>query len=110
MALIACTIAVGVPYAITAPGCAIFSSSATPNEKYYEAQELFILAVRNAIAARSANRISDDAWANIYLPAINRGNSILDQMDAARIEGDIDTLAILRSALTELVAQIGVEQ
>lgn len=102
--MVLCLIVVGalVPQAVTMPGCALVQRGASPDSVYFDTQEAFILSVRNLNAARRAGEIGDEDWVNIYLPAINRGNSILDDMDAARAAGDFDRLNALRLILDSI--------
>jgi hypothetical protein len=99
---------VGVP-AVTTPmtGCAVFDTQATPADRYAELNELFIFGVRNAISARQNGHISDEAWADTYLPAINAGNEALEQMDAARKSGDLTAFNAARIVLNQAIEQIG---
>lgn len=102
-ALVLCLALLAAAPAVTVmPGCALIQREATPNAVYFDTQEAFILSVRNLNAARRAGEIGDDDWVNIYLPAINRGNSILDDMDAARAAGDFDRLNALRLILDSI--------
>ena len=106
-AIIACTIVVGAPLVTTMQGCSLFQQDASPNQIFDELQADYIFVVRNLIAARSAGRISGEQWRDVFLPLIERGDAALDQMDAARQSGDLDSFGAARIILAQTVAELG---
>lgn len=106
-ALIACTIAVGVPCVITMPGCSLIQRDATPNQRFDDLQADYNFVVRNLIAAKSAGKISDEQWADVFFPLIERGDMALDQMDAARQSGDLTAFDAARIILEQTVIELG---
>lgn len=107
VAIMSLALATAAPVVTVAPGCALFDTTVSSTERFAELQELYILAVRNAIAARSAGRISDTDWRNTVLPAIIRGDEVLDEMDVARENDQLDLMESLRITLRGLIAEIG---
>lgn len=93
-------LAVATPTVITAGGCSAFGQvEDSPTGKFFTAQEAFIAGVRTARAAKAAGKIDQNVWDDFVLPAINRGDEILDDLQAAAIAGDSLRVDMLREAL-----------
>lgn len=99
-------LAVSIPV-ITAPmtGCSLIQNTATPERIYFESQEAFIVLVTAAIEAKRKGTISQDDWDSSWNPAIQQGSDLLDEMQAAYLEGDYESFNLARSTLTA-VAEI----
>jgi len=82
-------------------GCAAWSQQIedTPRGQYFQAQEVYIVAVTNLIAAKRAGLISQSDWDTIYNPAIQEGNSLLDLMDESIESSDAAVFNLARASL-----------
>lgn len=97
---------VGVTIAITTvpmTGCAITQvfqeQEQTPQRIWFNAQEAFIVLVRTATQAKIDGRISQSDWDTRWNPAIQQGNALLDEMQAAYLNDDYESFNIAKAAL-----------
>lgn len=91
---------------ITAPmqGCSLIQGTATPQRVYFEAQEVFIVLVTNAIQAKQDERISQSDWDTVWLPAIDQGTDLLDDMELAYQSGDAEGFNFAKAGLNAVAA------
>lgn len=101
---ISCVLLIAVPTLTVSPGCSIFQVSETgPRRTYFELQEAYILAVSSLIEAKRVGEISQNDWDTIWNPAIQAGNRILDDMDAAVQADDPGLFNIAESSFREVI-------
>ena len=93
--------------AIATPGCAAIGwQDANPSTAvYFNTQELYIASVSVALSAKQAGSISQAEWDDVYNPAIQDGNGILDLMESVNSD-DLATLQMLRSSLNLVIERI----
>jgi hypothetical protein len=84
-------------------GCQAFGQiEDTPRGRYFQAQEVFILAVTNAIQAKQAGSIAQEDWDSLFNPAIQEGNVLLDVMESAYMSGDSQSFDLARASLESI--------
>lgn len=92
--------------AVALGGCAMFQPS-EDTTAYEQAQDPFIVLLSALVLAKQADEISQEDWDRVFLPLIERGNSILDRL----AESPEATLAdALRAELNEIVLELAREQ
>jgi len=98
---------VAIPIVVPMTGCSMIGQiEDTPRGKYFQTQEAFIFAVTVALEQKRAGAISQGSWDDIVLPAINQGDALLDQMEAAAMSGTFDQLGTMRDVLIGIIAII----
>lgn len=99
----------GMPVAGT--GCALFQTDSETDQTVVADAAFYKLTARYntllgiLLDARLHGQISQQDWEDDFLPWINRGDSLLTQMDIARTQ-DLDQFETLRLVLLEALTQM----
>ncbi len=100
-------ILVGV-VALSSTACA--NQSHDPIVHYTQTQEVYISTVQSLIDAKTFGRIEQSDWDNVFLPIINEGNRILDDLKIAAEAGDQPSIDLILVRVKPLLRRLLLEQ